>query len=296
MENFDLCSPAFIRELMERFNISFRHEFGQNFLINGAIPKKIAAASVGGSGGCVLEIGPGIGTMTRELSRLADTVAAVEIDRSLIPVLEYTLSDCENVTVINNDIMKCDIDALTRDVFCGREYHVCANLPYYITTPIIMKLLEEGGERLRSVTIMIQTEVAARITAAPGTSEYGSITASVAYFGTAKRLFTVSPGSFLPAPKVTSTVVRIDIYRPDERPVKPRDEKVMFRVISAAFGQRRKTLPNALSAGFPALSKSDASDLLASLGYDPRVRGEALGTADFAKIADEIVNRGEANG
>lgn len=286
---FDLCSPAFVRELMEQFGIAPRKEFGQNFLINRAIPRRIAESSVADEEGvCVLEIGPGIGTMTRELAELAGKVVSVEIDRSLIPVLEYTLSDCDNVTVINRDIMKCELPALTREVFGERDYHVCANLPYYITTPIIMKLLEEGGERLRSITVMIQTEVAARLTAQPNTADYGSITAAVAYYGRAKRLFTVSPGSFLPAPKVTSTVVKIELYKKDERPVKPLDEKMLFRVISAAFGQRRKTLTNALSAAFSNRSKAELEAILTELGYDPCVRGEALGVADFAAIADRL--------
>ena len=293
MSEFDLCSPAFVRELMERFGIAPRREFGQNFLINRAIPQRIAYSSVGDSeeNACVLEIGPGIGTMTRELSKLAGTVAAVEIDRSLIPVLEYTLSDCENVTVINRDIMKCDLEALMREAFGERDYHVCANLPYYITTPIIMKLLEEGGERLRSITVMIQTEVALRLTAAPNTADYGSITAALAYYGRTKRLFTVSPGSFLPAPKVTSTVVKIELYRPGERPVVPRDEKMLFRVIAAAFGQRRKTLTNALTASFSDVGKTELEEILVGLGFDPRVRGEALGVADFAAIADRLTER-----
>lgn len=288
----ELCSPAFVRELMERFGIAPRREFGQNFLINSAIPRRIAEAATDGiENACVLEIGPGIGTMTRELSKRAEKVAAVEIDRALIPVLEYTLSGCDNVSVVNRDIMKCDIDELTRGFFGERVYHVCANLPYYITTPIIMKLLEEGGERLRSVTVMIQTEVAERLTAPPNTAEYGSVTAAVSYYGRVRRLFTVSPGSFLPAPKVTSTVVKLELYPRDERPVRPTDEKAMFRVIAAAFGQRRKTLPNALAAGIGELSKDEAADILTFLGYDPRVRGEALGIADFAAISDELVKR-----
>ncbi len=285
----ELCSPAFVRELMARHGIAPRREFGQNFLINPAIPRRIAEAAVGGEADVnVLEIGPGIGTMTTELSRLAGKVAAVEIDRALIPVLAETLDGCENVAVINRDIMKCSLPELTREAFGDEDYRVCANLPYYITSPIIMKLLEEGGERLRSVTVMIQTEVASRLTASPGTQDYGSITAAVAYYGTAKKLFTVSPGSFLPAPKVTSTVIKIELYRPGERPVTAKDEKTLFRVISSAFGQRRKTLPNALSAGMPELSKDAAVSLVTSLGYDERIRGEALGIGDFARIADAI--------
>ncbi len=285
----DLCSPAFVRELMARHGIAPRREFGQNFLINPAIPRRIAeAATEGMPSANILEIGPGIGTMTRELSSRAGNVVAVEIDRALIPVLGETLEDCGNVTVVNRDIMKCGLQELTGEAFGGEDYHVCANLPYYITSPIIMKLLEEGGERLRSVTVMIQTEVAARLTSAPGTAEYGSITAAVAYYGRAKKLFTVSPGSFLPAPKVTSTVVKIELYTPGERPVTPKDEKIMFRVIASAFGQRRKTMPNALSSGFPELTKDGATTILTSLGYDQRVRGEALGIADFAAISDAI--------
>ena len=282
-------SPREIHEIMERFGIAPRREFGQNFLINDAIPRRIAESAVGGTNStCVLEIGPGIGVMTRELSELSESVLAVEIDKALIPVLEYTLADCGNVTVLNRDILDCDVDAITRDAFGEREFHVCANLPYYITTPIIMQLLEHGGERLRSITVMVQTEVASRLVASPATADYGSITASVAYYGRAKKLFTVSPGSFLPAPKVTSTVLKIELYRAGERPVTVQDEKTLFRVIAGAFGQRRKTLCNALSTAFPALGKEKIESILVSLGIDPRVRGEALDIKTFARIADAI--------
>ncbi len=273
---------------MDEFSIAPQKRYGQNFLINDAIPVRIAEASAETDVPCVLEIGPGIGTMTRELCDLFDTVTAVEIDRDLIPVLGKTLSDKDNVTVVNSDIMEIDIDAMTREKFGDRDFAVCANLPYYITTPIIMKLLECGCPRLRSITVMIQTEVADRLVSKAGSAEYGAITAAVAYYGQAKKLFSVSPGSFLPAPKVSSTVIKIDIYPEDSRPVRPKNEKLMFKLISAAFGQRRKTLPNALSAGVPNLDKEKLLSALDVMGLDPRVRGEALDITQFAEIADRL--------
>ena len=286
--SINLCSPRYVRELMDEFSIAPQKRYGQNFLINDAIPKRIAEASAETCVPCVLEIGPGIGTMTRELSGLFDAVTAVEIDRDLIPVLGRTLADKENVTVINSDIMDVDIDSLTRELFGERDFAVCANLPYYITTPIIMKLLECGCPRLRSVTVMIQTEVADRLVSKAGSAEYGAITAAVAYYGQAKKLFSVSPGSFLPAPKVSSTVIKIDIYPENERPLRPKNEKLMFRIISAAFGQRRKTLPNALSAGVPGLDKEKLLCALTDMGLDPRVRGEALSVSQFAELSDRL--------
>ena len=286
----DLTSPREVREIMERFGVTTKKEYGQNFLINDAIPRRIAEAACGSDGGaCVIEIGPGIGVMTRELSTLAESVLAVEVDASLMPVLDYTLSDCGNVTVLNRDILDCDIDELAMSAFGGREFCVCANLPYYITTPIIMRLLEHGGKRLRSITVMVQTEVAARLVAKPGSVDYGAITASVSYHGCASRLFTVSPGSFLPAPKVTSTVVKIELYRDDERPVSVCDYDTLRRVIAGAFGQRRKTLENALSAAFPELGKERVGAILQSVGIDSLTRGERLSVAEFASIADAIV-------
>lgn len=284
----NLCSPRYVRELMDEFSIAPQKRYGQNFLINDAIPKRIADASAETEAPCVLEIGPGIGTMTRELSERFERVVAVEIDRDLIPVLEKTLSDKENVTVINSDIMAVDIDALTREHFGNRDFAVCANLPYYITTPIIMKLLECGCSRLRSITVMIQTEVADRLVAKAGSAEYGAITASLAYYGQAKKLFSVSPGSFLPAPKVSSTVIKINIYPENLRPLRPKNEKLMFRLISAAFGQRRKTLPNALCAGIPELDKERLLSALDEMGLDPRVRGEALSVSQFAELSDRL--------
>ncbi len=284
----NLTSPRYVKALMDEFSIAPQKRYGQNFLINDAIPVRIAESSAESGVPCVLEIGPGIGTMTRELAELFDSVLAVEIDRELIPVLGKTLGDKDNVTVINSDIMAIDIDALTREHFGEREFAVCANLPYYITTPIIMKLLECGCPRLRSITVMIQTEVADRLVSKAGSAEYGAITASVAYYGTAKKLFSVSPGSFLPAPKVSSTVIKIDIYPSNARPLKPKDEKLMFRLVAAAFAQRRKTLPNALSAGVPNLDRDKLLIALEAMGLDPRIRGEALDIAQFAEISDRL--------
>ncbi len=290
-QTINLCSPRYVRELMDEFSIAPQKRYGQNFLINDAIPRRIAEASAETGTPCVLEIGPGIGTMTRELSLLFDTVVAVEIDTDLIPVLAHTLSDKDNVIVINRDIMDCDIDALAREHFGDRDFAVCANLPYYITTPIIMKLLECRSPRLRSLTVMIQTEVADRLAAKAGSAEYGAITAAVAYYGTAKKLFSVSPGSFLPAPKVSSSVVGIRLYSENERPIKPKNEQFMFRVIAAAFGQRRKTLPNALAAGIPNIDKTAVEEVLTAMGLDVRVRGEALDIAAFAALADGLCER-----
>ncbi len=287
-DSINLTSPRYVKELMDEFSIAPQKRYGQNFLINDAVPVRIAEASAESGVPCVLEIGPGIGTMTRELSELFDRVLTVEIDRDLIPVLGKTLADKDNVTVVNSDIMDVDIDTLTKEHFGKEDFAVCANLPYYITTPIIMKLLECGCERLRSITVMIQTEVADRLVAKAGNAEYGAITASVAYYGQAKKLFSVSPGSFLPAPKVTSTVIRIDIYEKTSRPVKPKDERLMFRLISAAFGQRRKTLPNALSSVLGAEGKEKLARALEDMGLDPRVRGEALSVAQFAELSDRI--------
>lgn len=286
----ELTNPREIRRIMDMFGISPRREFGQNFLINDAIPKRIADAAVGEFAGdaCALEIGPGIGAMTRELAARCRRVLAVEIDSALIPVLEYTLCGLDAVEVVNRDILDCDVDKLARDAFGGSEFHVCANLPYYITTPIIMRLLEHGGELLRSVTVMVQSEVADRLTASPATPEYGAISASVAYHGRAKKLFSVSTGNFLPAPKVNSAVVKIDLYRKDDRPVRAADDAMLGRVVAGAFGQRRKTLSNSLASAFPEIGRDRIASVISSLGLDPRVRGEALGIETFAALADAI--------
>ena len=277
-----------VKEIMKEYDLSFKKKFGQNFLINASVPARIADECTDGdfeSG--ILEIGPGIGTLTYELAGRYKKVVAVEIDTTLIPALEHTLAEFDNVTVISGDIMKTDIAELCRREFSdiGLRFSVCANLPYYITTPVIMHLLESKAG-FDYVTVMIQKEVVARLCSSPGDSDYGAITASVSYYGESKKLFGVPAGCFMPAPKVDSAVMRIRLY--DTPPVETRDTGVFFRVIRGAFAQRRKTLPNSLASEFGELDRATLSHIVENAGFSPSVRGEALGIADFARIADLI--------
>ena len=232
-----------------------------------------------------MEIGPGIGTLTRELCARYKQVLALEIDRGLIPALSYTLDEFKNVTVVNEDVMKADLDALLAPYFKAGGVSVCANLPYYITTPILMKLLESGLP-FRYITVMIQSEVADRLTAKAGSAAYGAITAMLNYYGTAQRLFTVSAGNFMPPPSVNSAVVRIKLH--EQKPFVPRDEEIFRRTVRAAFEQRRKTLPNALSAGFPTLGKDACTEAVTRAGHRPDIRGERLDVSEFVALADII--------
>lgn len=288
-----LTDPSVIRALLGEEETSFKKKFGQNFLINASVVERIAASCADSNGGSgeklgVLEIGPGIGTLTNELAKVAEKVVAVEIDDTLLPILAKTLADYSNVTVVHNDIMKTDLAALVAEHFgdCDR-IAVCANLPYYITTPILMALLESKLP-FTTITIMIQKEVAERLTAKAGESEYGAITATLSYYGSVKRLFTVHAGSFMPAPKVDSAVVQIELYK--EPPVKVSSEKILFNVIKAAFGQRRKTLVNALSGAFPKYSKAELAEMVVACGFSATVRGEVLAIEDFAKIAERLAH------
>lgn len=281
----DLCNLSVIRELMGDAGISFRKEFGQNFLINRMIPEDIADNCADTSEMMILEIGPGIGCLTQELALRYRRVVAVEIDNGLIPILSRTMADYDNVTVINNDVMKVDLAALVEEYSGGLPVAVCANLPYYITTPILMRLLE-SGVKFKSITVMIQNEVASRLVAKPGSSDYGAITAVLSYFGEARRLFRVSAGSFTPKPKVDSAVVRIDLY--DEPKYKPKNEKLMRELIRAAFEMRRKTLLNATSAKLGGFTKDELLSAIRATGHPDDVRGERLGIADFVKMADAL--------
>lgn len=281
----DLCNLSVIRDLMAEAGISFRKEFGQNFLINRMIPEDIADNCADTSEMMILEIGPGIGCLTQELALRYKRVVAVEIDNGLIPVLARTMAEYDNVTVINDDIMKVDLEALVEEYSGGLPVAVCANLPYYITTPILMRLLE-SGVNFSSITVMIQNEVAARLVAKPGSSDYGAITAVLGYFGEAKKLFKVSAGCFTPKPKVDSAVVRIDIYR--EPKYTPKSEKLMRDVIRAAFEMRRKTLLNAASAKLGGYTKEEILEAIRATGHPDDVRGERLSTADFVKLSDAL--------
>lgn len=278
-----LTDIGYVKRLMSSHGITFQKKFGQNFLINPTVPERIAEECGANPEDAILEIGPGIGTMTQYLCEMYEKVVAVEIDRALIPVLGETLADYDNVTVIEGDIMKTDLPALFAEHFAGKNVTVCANLPYYITTPILMLLLESGIP-LDNITVMIQKEVADRLAAAPGTADYGAVTASVQYYAAVEKLFNVSAGNFLPAPKVDSAVVRLRLYK--DKPVKVLSEEMLFRVIRAAFGQRRKTLINALTAGMGDFTKEALSRAIAEAGFAESIRGERLSTAQFGLLAD----------
>ena len=282
----DLCNLSVIKSLMADAGINFRREFGQNFLTNRMIPEEIAENAADNEESLIIEIGPGIGCLTKELALRYRRVVAIEIDRGLIPVLEKTLAEFDNVTVINEDVMKLDLQALIKEYGEGMPVSVCANLPYYITTPIIMGLLE-SGVKFSSITVMVQNEVAARLAAKAGSSDYGAITAILGYYGTVRRLFKVSAGCFIPAPKVDSAVVRIDLY---ENPkYTPKSEKLFRDLIKAAFEMRRKTLVNAISAKLPHVSKEKITSALLEMGLTETVRGEKLSTEDFVRLSDLLV-------
>lgn len=276
-----------IKDIMSIHKINFRKEFGQNFLTNISVVEDIADSCSDTPDATILEIGPGIGVLTQELAFRYSKVLAVEIDNGLIPVLRYTLQDCPEgvVEVIHGDIMKTDLKALLAPAFEAGKVSVCANLPYYITTPILMELLESGLP-FEYITIMIQSEVADRLCAKAGSKEYGAITAVVNYYGEAEKLFKVSAGNFIPAPKVDSTVVRIKLHK--EKPYVPKDEDTLFRTIRAAFEQRRKTLPNALSAGFQDVPKDVLTRIIEECGHRADIRGERLDIAQFVALADCI--------
>lgn len=276
-----------IKDIMSIYKINFRKEFGQNFLTNISVVEDIADSCSDTPNATILEIGPGIGVLTQELAFRYRKVLAVEIDNGLIPVLRYTLQDCPEgvVEVVHGDIMKTDLKALLAPAFEAGKVSVCANLPYYITTPILMELLESNLP-FEYITIMIQSEVADRLCAKAGSKEYGAITAVVNYYGEAEKLFKVSAGNFIPAPKVDSTVVRIRLHK--QKPYVPKDEETLFRTIRAAFEQRRKTLPNALSAGFQDIPKDVLTTIVESCGHRADIRGERLDIAQFVALSDCI--------
>lgn len=278
----NLCDINEIRALLSRHGFHFSKSMGQNFLIEGWVPRDIADASGAGPGVGVLEIGPGIGSLTAELARRADKVAAVELDKALLPILKETLSEFDNVTIIPGDVMKLDLPTLVGEQFSGLSPMVCANLPYNITTPVLTLLLESG--LFSALTVMIQKEVAQRICAAPGSKDYGAFSVLCQYYAKTELLFEVPRECFLPAPKVTSAVVRLT---PCPAPECVRDKDLFFRVVRGAFGLRRKTLLNALSVAFP-LEKDTLRSCIEAAELSPEVRGEKLGIPEFARLADEI--------
>ena len=280
----NLCDIKTIKQIMSIYGLTFRKEFGQNFLTNKFVVEDIAEFCCEGRSKNILEIGPGIGTLTYELAARYEKVLAVELDRGLIPVLAYTLGEYDNVKIINDDIMKCDISAITAPYLDG-GLSVCANLPYYITTPILMALLESKVP-FDYITVMVQAEVADRLCAAPGSRDCGAITAVLAYYGDAERLMKVPAGKFLPPPKVDSAVVRIKLHK--DKPYAPKNEEIFFRTIRAAFGQRRKTLPNALAAGFGELTRPAITEAVTAAGLDVNIRGERLTMPEFVTLSDKL--------
>ena len=288
----DLCDIREIKSLLARHGFHFSKSMGQNFLIQSWVPRDIAAASGAGPGVGVLEIGPGIGPLTDRLAGLADRVAAVELDRSLLPVLAETMAGHDNVEIVPGDILKLDVPALVGEKLAGLTPIVCANLPYNITTPVLTALLE--ARCFASITVMIQREVARRICAAPGTPDYGAFSVYCQVHAGTELLFDVPPDCFLPAPKVTSSVLRLT---PRPLPAELEDAAFFFRVVRAAFAQRRKTLLNALGAAFGGqVSKEELAGLLAGCGLPPDVRGERLGIPEFAALARALRQTGTQAG
>lgn len=273
-----------IKDILSRHGFTFSKSLGQNFLINPSVCPRMAELSGSGRGVGVIEIGPGIGVLTNELCKLADKVVAIELDKRLLPVLEETLGEYDNLKVVNADVLETDLHKLIEDEFSGMEVVVCANLPYYITSPVIMKLLEDKLP-ISAITVMVQKEAAQRICAEVGSRQSGAVTVSVNYYAKPEMLFSVSAGSFMPAPKVDSAVIRLNVL--GEPPVKVNDEKKLFSVIKAAFSQRRKVISNSLSSGL-SLDKSKTAEVLEKSGVPLNARAEKLSLQNFADIANNL--------
>lgn len=279
MEN--LSNISVIRDVLSRHGFSFSKGLGQNFLINPTVCPRMAEMGNAKPGWGIIEIGAGVGVLTAELARRADKVVCIEIDSRLLPVLDETLAEFDNIKIVNEDVLKVDLHKLIEQEFAGMPVAVCANLPYYITSPIIMNLLE-AHLPIASLTVMVQKEAAARLCAEPGSREVGAVSIAVRYYSDPKILFQVSRGSFLPAPDVDSTVIRLDVR--DHPPVEVGSEEQFFRVVRAAFSQRRKTLPNTLSAGL-GIPKAQAIEMLEKAGIPTNLRAEQLTLDQFALLS-----------
>ena len=288
-DNEKLSNPQVTIAAIKKYGFNFQKKFGQNFLIDDHVINKIIKAADITKDDIVVEIGPGMGTLTQYLAESAGQVIAVEIDTKLLPILAETLAPYDNVTVINNDILKCDIEELVNEVkekkgFDYKAVKVVANLPYYITTPIIMGLFEKHVPA-ESITVMVQKEVADRMNAAPGGKDYGALSLAVQYYSETYIAANVPPNCFIPRPGVGSAVIRLTKH--DKAPVEVKDEALMFRLIHASFEQRRKTLKNGISnAGLPGITKEAVREALISMGLDENIRGERLSLAEFAQLAD----------
>ena len=281
-----LGNPKNTIEILQKYKFVFQKKFGQNFLIDEHVLEKIISAAGIGPDDFVVEIGPGIGTMTQYLAHAARGVAAVEIDKALIPILQDTLSAYDNVTVINEDVLKVDLKELAEKMNEGRPVKVVANLPYYITTPIIMGLFESHVP-VESITVMVQKEVAERMQAGPGTKDYGALSLAVQYYAEPYIVANVPPNCFMPRPNVGSAVIRLQVHKnPD---IRVKDESLMFRIIRASFNQRRKTLANGLSNSDKIdLPKDVITEAIAKLGKGESVRGESLSLEEFAALSNDL--------
>ena len=285
--NEKLSDPKKTIEVIQKYQFAFQKRFGQNFLIDAHVLEKIVSAADITKDDCVLEIGPGIGTMTQYLAESAGQVIAVEIDTNLLPILADTLKDYSNVKVINQDILKVDINELVKEYNNGRPIKVVANLPYYITTPIIMGLFESNVP-IDNITVMVQKEVADRMQVGPGSKDYGALSLAVQYYASPYIVANVPPNCFIPRPNVGSAVIRLTRYQ--EPPVQVKDPKLMFKLIRASFNQRRKTLQNGLNNSPEiSFSKEEITKAIESLGVSPSVRGEALSLEQFAQLANYFV-------
>lgn len=280
----NLSDIGTIKEILQKYGFTFSKSLGQNFLVNPSVCPRMAEYSGAGEGVGVIEVGAGIGVLTNELCKLADKVVSVELDKRLLPVLEETLAEYDNLKVVNADILKIDLKQLIADEFAEMKVVVCANLPYYITSPVIMRLLEENLP-IEAITVMVQKEAAQRICAEVGTRQSGAVTVAVNFYSKPQMLFGVSAGSFMPAPKVDSAVIKLDI---SQKPlVNVQSKEKFFKVVKAAFSQRRKTLANSLSSGL-GIEKAKINEILANACVEPTARAEKLSLDDFARISNLI--------
>ena len=283
----NVCDIHVMKPLLAEHGFHFSKAKGQNFLIASWVPESIARQSGVDETVGVLEIGPGIGPLTQQLCLNAKKVCAVELDNRLKPILDITVGEFDNLEIIWNDVLKLDVPALVKEKFPGLRPMACANLPYYITSPILTALLE--AECFEAVTVMVQKEVAQRIAAKPGSADYSAFTVFCQYYSEPELLFDVPPHCFLPAPKVTSAVITLRTRQ--EKPWEILDQDIFFRTVRASFAMRRKKLSNGLASGFPELGKSGAAEVIEAAGFDANVRGETLSIAEFARIANEITRR-----
>ena len=283
----NVCDIQVMKPLLQEHGFRFSKAKGQNFLVAPWVPASIAEQSGVDENTGVLEIGPGIGPLTQQLCLRAGKVCAVEVDRRLEPILKLTVGEFDNLSIVWGDVLKLDVPALVQEQFGGLRPAACANLPYYITTPILTALLE--AECFDSVTVMVQKEVAQRIAAAPGTADYGAFSLFCQYYAQPELLFDVPPHCFLPQPQVTSAVVSLRVRK--EKPWDIQNQSVFFRAVRSSFAMRRKKLSNGLASGFPELGKSGAAQVIAACGFPGDIRGETLGIPEFARLANEICRR-----